>query len=60
VRISVRRVRFAMTSGCKWQAEWALAHARLFNAAQRCAAAMLHSARVDDDLIGRPSVSTSS
>jgi hypothetical protein len=33
VRISVRRVKFAMASGCPWQAEWALAHARLRNAA---------------------------
>jgi len=33
VRISVRRVKFAMASGCPWQTEWALAHARLRNAA---------------------------
>ena len=33
VRISVRRVRFAMASGCPWQEEWALAHARLRHAA---------------------------
>ena len=33
VRISVRRVTFAMASGCPWQTEWALAHARLRNAA---------------------------
>ena len=33
VRISVRRVKFAMASGCPWQNEWALAHARLCNAA---------------------------
>jgi hypothetical protein len=33
VRISVRRVAFAMASGCPWQPEWALAHARLRNAA---------------------------
>ena len=33
VRISVRRVTFAMASGCPWQDEWALAHARLRNAA---------------------------
>lgn len=33
VRVSVRRVRFAMASGCPWQDEWALAHARLRNAA---------------------------
>jgi hypothetical protein len=33
VRISVRRVKFAMASGCPWQAEWALAHARLCDAA---------------------------
>jgi Transposase DDE domain group 1 len=32
VRISVRRVKFAMASGCPWQDEWALAHARLRNA----------------------------
>ena len=29
VRISVRRVVFAMASGCPWQAEFALAHAVL-------------------------------
>jgi hypothetical protein len=29
VRISVRRVRLAMTSGCPWQNEFRLAHARL-------------------------------
>ena len=33
VRVSVRRVKFAMASGCPWQDEWALAHARLRNAA---------------------------
>ncbi|GAC1346325.1 MAG: IS1380 family transposase [Bradyrhizobium sp.] len=33
VRISVRRIKFAMASGCPWQIEWALAHARLRNAA---------------------------
>lgn len=33
VRISVRRVKLAMASGCPWQVEWALAHARLRNAA---------------------------
>jgi Transposase DDE domain group 1 len=33
VRISVRRVKFAMASGCPWQPEWALAHARLRQAA---------------------------
>ncbi len=33
VRISVRRVKFAMPSGYPWQPEWALAHARLRNAA---------------------------
>ena len=33
VRVSVRRVKFAMASGCPWQNEWALAHARLRNAA---------------------------
>ena len=29
VRLSVRRVRFAMASGCPYAREWALAHARL-------------------------------
>jgi hypothetical protein len=33
VRISVRRITFAMASGCPWQHEWALAHVRLRNAA---------------------------
>ena len=33
VRVSVRRIKFAMASGCPWQNEWALAHARLRNAA---------------------------
>jgi hypothetical protein len=33
VRISVRRIKFAMASGCPWQPEWALAHARLRHAA---------------------------
>jgi len=33
VRVSVRRVKFAMASGCPWQTEWALAHARLRHAA---------------------------
>ena len=33
VRVSVRRVKFAMASRCPWQREWALAHARLHNAA---------------------------
>jgi hypothetical protein len=33
VRISVRRVKFAMASGCPWQNEWALVHARLCAAA---------------------------
>ncbi len=33
VRVSVRRVKFAMASGCPWKAEWALAHARLRHAA---------------------------
>lgn len=33
VRVSVRRVSFAMASGCPFQSEWALAHARLRNAA---------------------------
>ena len=33
VHVSVRRVKFAMASGCPWQNEWALAHARLRNAA---------------------------
>ena len=32
VRVSVRRVKFAMASGCPWQLEWALVHARLRNA----------------------------
>jgi hypothetical protein len=33
VRVSVRRVKLAMASGYPWQAEWALAHTRLRNAA---------------------------
>jgi DDE family transposase len=33
VRISVRRIKFAMASGCPWQREWALVHARLCSAA---------------------------
>jgi hypothetical protein len=33
VRISVRRVVFAMASGCPWQAAFALAHAALRRAA---------------------------
>jgi hypothetical protein len=33
VTVSVRRIRIAMASGCPFQAEWALAHARLRNAA---------------------------
>jgi hypothetical protein len=33
VAVSVRRIKFAMASGCPWQYEWALAHARLRNAA---------------------------
>jgi hypothetical protein len=33
VRISVRRVKLAMASACPWQDEFALAHARLRNAA---------------------------
>jgi hypothetical protein len=33
VRISVRRIKFAMASACPWQYEFALAHARLRNAA---------------------------
>jgi hypothetical protein len=33
VRLSVRRIKIAMASGCPWQAEWALAHARLSAAA---------------------------
>jgi Transposase DDE domain group 1 len=33
VRVSVRRIKFAMASGCPWQSEWALVHARLRNAA---------------------------
>ena len=32
VRISVRRIKFAMASACPWQYEFALAHARLRNA----------------------------
>ncbi len=32
VTISVRRIRFAMASGCPWQNEWALVYARLRNA----------------------------
>jgi hypothetical protein len=32
VRVSVRRIKFAMASGCPWQREWALVHARLRNA----------------------------
>jgi len=32
VTISVRRITFAMASGCPWQNEWALVHARLRNA----------------------------
>ena len=32
VRVSVRRIAFAMASGCPWQNEWALVHARLRNA----------------------------
>jgi hypothetical protein len=33
VRISVRRITFAMASACPWQDEFALAHSRLRNAA---------------------------
>ena len=33
VRVSVRRIKFAMASCCPWQREWALVHARLRNAA---------------------------
>ena len=33
VRVSVRRIKFAMASGCPWQHEWSLVHARLRNAA---------------------------
>jgi len=33
VRVSVRRVKFAMASAFPWRHEWALAHARLRNAA---------------------------
>jgi hypothetical protein len=33
VRISVRRIKIAMASACSWQDEFALAHARLRNAA---------------------------
>ena len=35
VRTSVRRVKFAMASGCPYQREFALAHAQLTNAAAR-------------------------
>jgi hypothetical protein len=35
VRTSVRRVKFAMASGCPYQREFALAHAQLINAAAR-------------------------
>lgn len=34
VRVSVRRIRFAMASACPYRHEWALAHARLTNAAR--------------------------
>jgi len=37
VRVSVRRIKFAMASGCPWQHDWSLVHARLRNAAA-CAA----------------------
>ena len=33
VRISVRRIKFAMASGCPYQRDFALAHAQLVNAA---------------------------
>jgi DDE family transposase len=33
VRVSVRRIKFAMASGCPWQHDWSLVHARLRNAA---------------------------
>ena len=33
VRVSVRRVKFAMTSACPWRYEFELAHARLRHAA---------------------------
>jgi hypothetical protein len=33
VRVSVRRIKFAMPSACPFQREWALAHARLCSAA---------------------------
>src|SRR3954466_11577283 len=33
VRVSVRRIKFAMSSACPWQDEFVLAHARLRNAA---------------------------
>src|SRR5439155_26552668 len=32
VRISVRRIKFAMASGCPYQRDFALAHAQLVNA----------------------------
>jgi hypothetical protein len=35
VRVSVRRIKFAMASGCPWQHDWSLVHARLRNAAAR-------------------------
>jgi hypothetical protein len=34
VRISVRRIRLAMASGCPWQNEFRVAHARLAAAAR--------------------------
>jgi hypothetical protein len=33
VRTSVRRIKFAMASGCPYQRDFALAHAQLINAA---------------------------
>ena len=35
VRTSVRRIKFAMASGCPYQREFAVAHAQLTNAAAR-------------------------
>jgi hypothetical protein len=35
VRTSLRRIKFAMASGCPYQRELAVAHAQLINAAAR-------------------------
>jgi hypothetical protein len=35
VRTSVRRIKFAMTSGCSYPRDFAVAHAQLINAAAR-------------------------